>query len=207
MLLAARLSAVTKKPRLRWIRRRSSSVRPFGSFHSAMSRLMLISCGIQWLAQEARYFSQAHLYLNGTSWLTSVLPLMMRLSSSRMRRKLCRHLHHRHRDGAARSDRCSGRRCTATKLGRRVEAGIQTVLQAESSYAVSSLRIAAFVVPKRLVFVSKLYAAQIVRVYWHASQRRIVDRAELRRRAVCRVALAVAEPAVSEARRQSAVSR
>jgi hypothetical protein len=33
--------------------------------------LMLISCGIQWLAQPARYFSQAHLYLNGTSWLTS----------------------------------------------------------------------------------------------------------------------------------------
>ena len=52
-----------------------------------MSRLMLISCGIQWLAQAARYFSQAHLYLNGTSWLTSVLPLMMRLSSTRMRRK------------------------------------------------------------------------------------------------------------------------
>ncbi len=43
---------------------------------------MLISCGIQWLAQVARYFSQAHLYLNGTSWLTSVWPLMMRLSAT-----------------------------------------------------------------------------------------------------------------------------
>jgi len=46
---------------------------------------MLISCGIQWLAQVARYFSQAHLYLNGTSWLTSVWPLMMRLSATRTR--------------------------------------------------------------------------------------------------------------------------
>ena len=34
MLLAARLSAVTKKPRLRLTMRRSSSVRPLGSFHS-----------------------------------------------------------------------------------------------------------------------------------------------------------------------------
>jgi hypothetical protein len=47
---------------------------------------MLISCGIQWLAQVARYFSQAHLYLNGTSWLTSVWPLMMRLSAALTRR-------------------------------------------------------------------------------------------------------------------------
>src|SRR5215204_5248709 len=51
-----------------------------------MSRLMLISCGIQWLAQALMYFSQAHLYLNGTSWLTSALELMIRLSSTRMRR-------------------------------------------------------------------------------------------------------------------------
>src|SRR6185295_10169893 len=87
MLFAASESAVTKKPRLRLIRRRSSSVRPFGSFHSAMSRLMLISCGIQWLAQAAMYFSQAHLYLNGTSWLTSALELMTRLSSTLTRRK------------------------------------------------------------------------------------------------------------------------
>src|SRR5690606_14515898 len=50
-----------------------------------MSRDMLISCGIQWLAQVARYFSQAHLYLKGTSWLTSVVPLMMRLSAARTR--------------------------------------------------------------------------------------------------------------------------
>src|SRR5215475_15631760 len=83
MLLAASESAVTKKPRLRLTMRRSSSVRPFGSFHRAMSRLMLISCGIQWFAQPARYFSHAHLYLNGTSWLTSVLALITRLSSAR----------------------------------------------------------------------------------------------------------------------------
>ena len=47
---------------------------------------MFTSCGIQWLAQVARYFSQAHLYLNGTSWLTSVWPLMMRLSAALTRR-------------------------------------------------------------------------------------------------------------------------
>src|SRR6478752_3976276 len=88
MLLAASESAVTKKPRLRLTMRRSSSVRPFGSFHNAMSRVMFTSCGIQWLAQVARYFSQAHLYLNGTSWLTSVWPLMMRLSAATTRRWL-----------------------------------------------------------------------------------------------------------------------
>src|SRR5450830_576443 len=82
MLLAASESAVTKKPRLRLMMRRSSSVRPLGSFHKAISRVMLTSCGIQWLAQLDRYFSHAHLYLNGTSWLTSVLPLMIRLSAA-----------------------------------------------------------------------------------------------------------------------------
>src|SRR5450830_568189 len=82
MLLAASESAVTKKPRLRLMMRRSSSVRPLGSFQRAMSRVMLTSCGIQWLAQVAKYLSQAHLYLNGTSWLTSVWPLMMRLSAA-----------------------------------------------------------------------------------------------------------------------------
>src|SRR4026207_576556 len=76
MLLAASESAVTKKPRLRLTMRRSSSVRPPGSFHSWMSRLMLISCGIQWLAQAARYFSQAHLYLNGTSWLRAAFEVV-----------------------------------------------------------------------------------------------------------------------------------
>ncbi len=79
--------AVTKKPRLRLTMRRSSSVSPFGSFHSAMSRDMFTSCGIQWLAQDERYFSQAHLYLKGTSWLTSVAPLMMRLSATLTRRR------------------------------------------------------------------------------------------------------------------------
>src|SRR5690242_14860408 len=87
MLLAASESAVTKKPRLRLTTRRSSAVRPFGSFHSWMSRLMLISCGIQWLAQAAMYFSHAHLYLNGTSWLTSAFELMICLSSTLTRRR------------------------------------------------------------------------------------------------------------------------
>src|SRR3954471_19335847 len=87
MLFAASESAVTKKPRLRLTRRRSSSVRPRGSFQSSISRLMLISCGIQWLAHAARYFSHAHLYLNGTSWLRSALELITRLSSTVMRRK------------------------------------------------------------------------------------------------------------------------
>src|SRR5512134_1606054 len=86
MLFAARESAVTKNPRLRLTMRRSSSVSPLGSFHRPMSRLMLISCGIQWFAQAARYFSQAHLYLKGTSWLTSALELMTRLSSAVTRR-------------------------------------------------------------------------------------------------------------------------
>src|SRR5512135_2388371 len=86
MLLAAKESAVTKNPRLRLTTRRSSSVRPLGSFHNAMSRDMLISWGIQWLAQVARYFSHAHLYLKGTSWLTSVCPLMIRLSAALTRR-------------------------------------------------------------------------------------------------------------------------
>src|ERR1700710_1260061 len=86
MLLAANESAVTKKPRLRLTTRRSSSVSPFGFFHRAMSRDMLISCGIQWFAHPARYFSHAHLYLNGTSWLTSVWPLMMRFSAAVTRR-------------------------------------------------------------------------------------------------------------------------
>src|SRR3954468_3285443 len=88
MLLAASESAVTKKPRFLLTMRRSSSVRPFGSFQVAMSRDMFTSCGIQWLAQVARYFSHAHLYLNGTSWLTSVAPLMIRLSEALTRRAI-----------------------------------------------------------------------------------------------------------------------
>src|SRR6478672_13618545 len=88
MLFAASESAVTKKPRLRLTMRRSSSVSPFGSFQVAMSRDMFTSCGIQWLAQVARYFSHAHLYLNGTSWLTSVAPLMIRLSDALTRRAI-----------------------------------------------------------------------------------------------------------------------
>src|SRR5664279_2034049 len=82
MLFAASESAVTKKPRFLLTMRRSSSVRPFGSFQVAMSRDMFTSCGIQWFAQVARYFSHAHLYLNGTNWLTSVWPLMIRLSAA-----------------------------------------------------------------------------------------------------------------------------
>src|SRR5476649_1540428 len=85
MLLAASESAVTKKPRLRFTIRRSSSVNPLGSFQRAMSRFMFTSCGIQWFAQPAMYFSHAHLYLKGTSWFTSVRALMTRLSSARTR--------------------------------------------------------------------------------------------------------------------------
>ena len=61
-----------------------------------MSRDMFTSFGIQWLAQVARYFSQAHLYLKGTSWLTSVWPLMMRLSAALTRGEVA------DRDGASR---------------------------------------------------------------------------------------------------------
>src|SRR3546814_3685322 len=64
---------------------RSSSVRPCGSCHMAMSADMPISCGIQWLLHADRYLSQAHLYLNGTSWLRSAWQLMIFLSSTRMR--------------------------------------------------------------------------------------------------------------------------
>src|SRR6185436_13479098 len=85
MLLAANESAVTKKPRLRLTINRSSSVNPAGFFQRAMSRFMFTSCGIQWFAHPERYFSQAHLYLKGTSWLTSVFALMTRLSSARTR--------------------------------------------------------------------------------------------------------------------------
>src|SRR4051794_12651208 len=87
MLFAASESAVTKKPRLRFTISRSSSVSPSGFFHSAMSRFMFTSWGIQWFAQPDRYFSHAHLYLKGTSWFTSVFALMTRLSSARTRVK------------------------------------------------------------------------------------------------------------------------
>src|SRR5690554_2665360 len=82
MLLAASESAVVKKPRLRLTISRSSGDSAVLSFHCAMSRLMEISCGIQWLAQPARYLSHAQWYLNGTSWFTSVWPLMARLSET-----------------------------------------------------------------------------------------------------------------------------
>src|SRR2546423_281188 len=39
-------------------------------------------------SDSTMYFSHAHLYLNGTSWLTSVWPLMMRLSAALTRRLL-----------------------------------------------------------------------------------------------------------------------
>ena len=64
---------------------RSSSVRPFGSRHKARSAVMLISCGIQWLAQPSRYFCHAQSYLNGTSWFKSARQLMIFLSSTWMR--------------------------------------------------------------------------------------------------------------------------
>ena len=71
MLFATSDSAVAKKPRLRLSMRRSSSVRPSGILPQRDVGLHGDLGGIQWLAQAARYFSQAHLYLNGSSWLTS----------------------------------------------------------------------------------------------------------------------------------------
>ena len=46
---------------------------------------MLISCGIQWLAQPSRYFCHAQSYLKGTSWFKSARQLMIFLSSTWMR--------------------------------------------------------------------------------------------------------------------------
>src|SRR3954463_1198390 len=85
MLLATNDSDVAKKPRLRLIIRRSSSVSPIGDFHKAMSACMATSVGIQWLLQPARYFSQAQVYFMGSSWLTSARALIMRLSSTLIR--------------------------------------------------------------------------------------------------------------------------
>src|SRR5690606_41830449 len=59
MLLATSDSEAAKKPRLRLMARRSSSVRPSRDFHSAMSACIDTSVGIQWLLQPDRYFSQA----------------------------------------------------------------------------------------------------------------------------------------------------
>ena len=81
-LLATSESAVEKKPSERLMMVRSSSVKPLGSFHMAMSADMLISCGIQWLLQAFKYLSHAHWYLNGTSWFKSARQLMIFLSST-----------------------------------------------------------------------------------------------------------------------------
>lgn len=85
MLLATKDSAVAKKPRLRLSICRSSSVRPSGDFHSAMSACIATSVGIQWLLQAARYLSHAHRYFIGSSWLTSARALIIRLSSTLIR--------------------------------------------------------------------------------------------------------------------------
>ena len=88
MVLGAKGASGTKKARVRRINLLSLSGRPLGSFHNGMSRVKLTSCGIQWLAQVARYFAQAHLYWKGTNWFTSVLPLMISLSAAFTRRPL-----------------------------------------------------------------------------------------------------------------------
>ena len=80
MLLATSDSEVAKKPRLRLTMSRSSGVRPEVDFQSAMSACIATSVGIQWLLQPARYFSQAHWYLRGSSWLTSAWALIMAFS-------------------------------------------------------------------------------------------------------------------------------
>ena len=81
-LFATNESAVEKKPKLRLMIKRSSSVKPLGSFQRATSALILISLGIQWLAQAVKYLSQAQRYLNGTSWFRSARQLMICLSST-----------------------------------------------------------------------------------------------------------------------------
>jgi hypothetical protein len=65
--------------------RRSSSVRPSVLFQVATSAVMLISWGIQWLAQPSMYFCQAQSYLKGTSWLRSARQLIMAFSSTETR--------------------------------------------------------------------------------------------------------------------------
>src|SRR5690606_23674530 len=82
MLFATSDSEAAKKPRLRLIMRRSSSVSPSFDFHSAMSACIDTSVGIQWLLQPARYFSHAQRYFSGKSWFTSARALIMRLSST-----------------------------------------------------------------------------------------------------------------------------
>ena len=77
-LFATRESAVEKKPRFRITIFRSSSDKPSLDLHNAMSCVILISCGIQWLAQPSRYLVQAHSYLNGTSWFKSARQLIIR---------------------------------------------------------------------------------------------------------------------------------
>ena len=86
MLLAASDSAVAKNPKLRFSMCRSSEVSASAFRHCSISRCMLISFGIQWLAHPARYFSHAQWYLIGISWLTSARQLIIRLSSTLTRR-------------------------------------------------------------------------------------------------------------------------
>src|SRR5690606_38325418 len=47
-----------------------------------MSACIDTSVGIQWLAHPARYFSHAHRYFIGSSWLTSARALIIALSST-----------------------------------------------------------------------------------------------------------------------------
>src|SRR5690606_38433064 len=81
MLLATRLSAVEKKPRLRMITRRSSSERRL-LFRRAMSSPTATSVGIQWLEQQSRCCAHAQPYLSGISWLTSTSEHLIRRFAS-----------------------------------------------------------------------------------------------------------------------------
>src|SRR5690606_34410312 len=85
MLLATSDSDAAKNPRLRLIIRRSASVRPSRDRHRAMSACIETSVGIQVFLHAARYRSQAHAYLSGSSWLTSARQLIIALSSARTR--------------------------------------------------------------------------------------------------------------------------
>ena len=62
--------------------RRSSSERPSALRQVETSAVMLISWGIQWLAQPSMYVCQAQSYLNGTSWLRSARQLIIAFSST-----------------------------------------------------------------------------------------------------------------------------
>jgi hypothetical protein len=92
-----------------------------------MSRLMLISCGIQWLAQEARYFLPGPLVLERDKLVDVGLAVDDALVFEPDAAEALRHLHRRHHRWRNQLDRCRGG-LRSNEVGCYVEAGIQTVL-------------------------------------------------------------------------------